>query len=286
VSSAQLQASISAADIAAAGAAQVTVLNPAPGGGSSGVAVFTISTAPVISPSGVVNAASFAGGQPIAAGTIAAVFGSNLAGATAQASVLPLPTMLAGVSVLVNNQPAPLFFVSPLQINFLAPWEVQGQSQIAVSVQSGGVTSAAQTVNLAPTGPALFATNMQGTGQGAVLISGTASLAAPAGAFPGSRPARRGEYIEIYGVGLGAASNQPASGAAALGIPLSTTTTMPLVTIGAAPANVIFSGLAPGFAGLYQVNVQVPDNAPTGNAVPVALAIGGVSANTVTVAVQ
>ncbi|HYM11191.1 MAG TPA: SBBP repeat-containing protein [Bryobacterales bacterium] len=286
LSGTQLRASIAAADIAAAGAAQVTVLNPTPGGGSSGVAVFTISAAPVISPSGVVNAASFGGGQPIAAGTIAAVFGSNLAGAIVQASTLPLPPALAGVSVLVNGQPAPLFFVSPLQINFLVPWEVQGQSQISVSVQSGGVTSAAQTVNLTPAGPALFATNQQGTGQGAVLISGTASLAAPAGAYPGSRPVRRGEYIEIYGVGLGAVTNQPASGAAALSSPLSSTTTMPVVTIGGAPATVIFSGLAPGFAGLYQVNVQVPDNALAGNAAPVALSVGGVNANTVTIAVQ
>ena len=60
----------------------------------------------------------------------------------------------------------------------------------------------------------------------------------------------------------------------------------PTVTIGGVPASVSFSGLAPGYFGLYQVNAQVPANAPTGNAVPVVLTIGGVSSNTVTIAVQ
>jgi uncharacterized protein (TIGR03437 family) len=61
---------------------------------------------------------------------------------------------------------------------------------------------------------------------------------------------------------------------------------MPLVTVGGVNASVSFSGLAPGYVGLYQVNVQVPANAPSGDAVPVILNIGGVTANTVTIAVQ
>ena len=64
------------------------------------------------------------------------------------------------------------------------------------------------------------------------------------------------------------------------------TTTAPTMTIGSVPATVSFSGLAPGFVGLYQVNVQVPENAPAGDAVPVVLTIGGISSNTVTIAVQ
>jgi uncharacterized protein (TIGR03437 family) len=72
---------------------------------------------------------------------------------------------------------------------------------------------------------------------------------------------------------------------APLGTLLRTVVT-PSVTIGGFPAAVDFSGLAPGFVGLYQVNAQIPANAPSGNEVPVVLSIGGVASNTVTIAVQ
>ena len=80
--------------------------------------------------------------------------------------------------------------------------------------------------------------------------------------------------------------NRPATGAPASSNPLSTTLVTPTVTIGGIAATVNFSGLAPGFVGLYQVDVQVPENAPTSDVTPVTLAIGGVSLNTVTMAVQ
>ena len=95
------------------------------------------------------------------------------------------------------------------------------------------------------------------------------------------------EFISIFCTGLGPVSNPPATGDVASAILPSNTPTTPTVTIGGVTAtNVSFSGLAPGFVGLYQVNVQVPANAPTGSAVPVALSIGGVSANMVMIAVQ
>ncbi|MBI3693655.1 MAG: SBBP repeat-containing protein [Acidobacteria bacterium] len=284
VSSTQLRAFIPASDIAAPGAAQVTVLNPAPGGGSSGALAFSIA-GPVISLGGTVNAASFST-QPLAAGTIAALFGTNLAASTAQATTTPLPLNLAGVTLRLDGLAVPLFFVSPTQINFLAPWELQGRTQAALTVESTAVTSAPQTVSLALFGPALFAVNQQGSGQGAILISGTTSVAAPAGTLPGSRPVRRGEFLEIYAIGLGPVANQPASGAPAPASPLATTNTTPVVTIGGVSATVIYSGLAAGFVGLYQVNVQAPDIVPPGGAVPVSLSIGGFNSNTVTIAVQ
>jgi uncharacterized protein (TIGR03437 family) len=97
---------------------------------------------------------------------------------------------------------------------------------------------------------------------------------------------QRGEYLSIYCTGLGPVANQPVNGAASPANPLSTTMNTPAVTIGGVAAPVSFSGLAPGFVALYQVNVQVPDNAPTGNEVSVVLTIGGATSNTVTVAVQ
>ena len=115
-----------------------------------------------------------------------------------------------------------------------------------------GVASAAQTVQLAVSGPDIFSINEAGTGQGAIQIANTALLAAPAGSVPGvqSRPAQRGEYLTIYCTGLGDVTNRPASGAAAPAGPLSYTVATPVVTIGGISAPVVFSGLAPGFVGL------------------------------------
>ncbi|MCH7978520.1 MAG: hypothetical protein IH935_06025, partial [Acidobacteria bacterium] len=139
---------------------------------------------------------------------------------------------------------------------------------------------------LAPSSPAIFSTDSSGSGQGAILIANTASIAAPVGTFSGSRPVERGGFLSIFCAGLGDVTNPPGIGEAASGNPLSTTITDPTVTIGDVEAAVVFSGLAPGFVGLYQVNVQVPSNAPTGDAVPVVLTIGGVASNTVTIAVE
>ena len=86
-------------------------------------------------------------------------------------------------------------------------------------------------------------------------------------------------------MGLGAVSHQPASGAASPLKPLAETSTTPHVTIGGVPAAVTFSGLAPGFVGEYQVNALVPASVLPGSAVPVAISIGGVTSNNVTIAV-
>jgi uncharacterized protein (TIGR03437 family) len=101
----------------------------------------------------------------------------------------------------------------------------------------------------------------------------------------GGVPAVRGSYVSIYCTGLGDVTNRPANGAPAPpGPPYSETLVTPTVTIGGVPATVSFSGLAPNYVGLYQVNVQVPLNAPTGT-VSVTISIGGAS-DTVTMGTQ
>jgi hypothetical protein len=128
--------------------------------------------------------------------------------------------------------------------------------------------------------------DQSGSGQGAVLIAANGNLAAASGSVVGrlSRPVLPGEYVSIYCTGLGAVSNQPASGGAAPGDQLALTNATPSVTIGGIPATVVFSGLAPGFVGLYQVNVQVPPNVPAGDALPAVVSIGSASSKTVTLA--
>ena len=286
MSSTQLTALISAADIATAGTTQVTVSNPPPGGGASNALNFVVvpRAPPSLNPGGVANGASFSN-LPLAAGSIASVFGANFATFVVAGS-LPLPKTLGGVSLQINGMTVPLFAVSLQQINFQVPWELLGQSQASITVIVNGVTSNAATINLGNSSPGLFSLKQQGTGQGAILIGGTLMFAAPVGALSTSRPARQGEFVTIFCTGLGPVTNQPGSGAAVPTVPQSLTTTLPTVTVGGMSASVSFSGLAPGFVGLYQVNIQVPQNAPVGDAVPVVLSIGGVTSNTVTMAVQ
>ena len=94
-----------------------------------------------------------------------------------------------------------------------------------------------------------------------------------------------GEFVTIFCTGLGAVNDPPGTGKPASSNPLSKTAITPEVTIGGVAATVTFSGLAPGFVGEYQVDVQIPQGAPSGSAVPVTLSINGVQSNTVSIAV-
>jgi len=223
----------------------------------------------------VVNAARLQTQEPSAAGSIASLFGLNFA-----------PAGQGQVVVQLNGITAPVFGVTNTQIICQVPWELAGVSEATVTVAVGGATSNPATMPLSATAPGLFSTNAAGSGQGAILIANTAIVAAPAGAFFGSRPARRGEFLSLYGTGWGAVLNQPPTGVPSSFSPLSATIYLPAVTIGGVPAEVTFAGLAPGAVGLYQANVQLPAEAPSGAAVPVTLRIGGVASNTVTIAVQ
>ena len=276
-SSTRLTAMIPASNIAQAGMFQVTVFSPAPGGGTTAGVAFLVAN-PAISSGGLLNSASYS--QVISAGELASIFGSNLASSSATFARIPLPTTLANTSVYMNDFAAPLLAVSPEQINLQIPWEIAGQQSVAVRVVTNGVTSAATTVNVSNLGPALLSVNQQGTGQGSILIAGTSTIPNAA------NPVNRTQAISIYCLGLGPVAGKVNSGGAN---PLSTAyTTMssPTVTIGGVAGTVLYSGLAPNLIGLYQVNVQLPLNAPAGPAVPVILQIGGVVSNTVTIAVQ
>jgi uncharacterized protein (TIGR03437 family) len=179
-----------------------------------------------------------------------------------------------------NGTQAPLFFADVGQVNFQVPWELVGQSQTSLTAVLNGQSGAGQIVSLAPFSPGIFSTNSQGSGQGAILNSSYVLVNS-------SNPATAGStVVQIYCTGLGAVSNRPATGSPAASSPLSMTTTTPTVTIGGAQATVSFSGLAPGSVGSYQVNALVPAGSSKGAAVPVVIAIGGVTSNTVTIAVQ
>ena len=244
-----------------------------------------ITNNPGLPSNGIVDAAAAA--TVVAPGSIISLYGTDLAPAVAAAQSLPLPTQLAGVSVRIGDRFAPLYFVSPGQINAMVPFEVNGR--VNVQVVAGNASTSAQVgVTLSSNSPRMFSINQQGTGQGAIQIANTVIFAAPTNSIPGAqaRPARPGEFLTIYCSGLGAVSNPPVSGAASPGTTLSTTTTVPSVTVGGVPATPTFSGLAPGFVGLYQINLAVPAATAAGNSVPIVITMGGVTSNTVTIAVQ
>jgi uncharacterized protein (TIGR03437 family) len=227
----------------------------------------------------VASAASYS--TTVAAGSIVAVFGTFLVGSSVSSASLPLPDTLSGLTLdLTGKVPVPMFYASEEQVNAQIPWEVAGQSQTAITASINGQTTAPVTVTLAAYAPAIFAVDGGGNGQGAIL-DGNYNLVSS------SNPTTAGAYIQIYGTGLGPVTNQPATGAPAPGAPLlAETTVAPTVKIGGVQAQVVYSGLAPGTVGLYQINAQVPNGVTSGSSVDVTVSIGGVQSNVVTLAVQ
>jgi len=228
------------------------------------------------------NAASFS--TDLAPGTIAALLGANLSQGEQQLTRFPVPTTMNLTTVRVNGTAVPLLYVSRNQINFQLPYSlVPGPITVTVT----HVTSTGEPVSSSDataTAPGLFSLTGNGAGEGAVRIAGSGLIARPANeGF--SRPARRGEVVEIYATGLGRLDFPPRIGEPAPSSPPARTLEIPEVTIGGARAEVLYSGLTPGAIGLYQINARIADTAQTGVAVPVIIRIGAKSGNTVTIAV-
>src|ERR1700691_4282995 len=234
---------------------------------------------PQIGAGGVVNDAYYT--APVAPGSIAAVFGTFFLSAGSSDTDLPLDTSLQNLSFQFSGgTAAPLYYVSSGQANIQVPWEVAGQTTATLTPTLNGVAGAAQTVNVAAFAPAIFTTNAQGSGPGAILDSSFRLVDVSNPAIAGTTT------ILIYCTGLGAVrANQPATGAAASLTDLAPTTTPVTVIIGGVTEAASFSGLAPGFVGLYQVNALVPAGVTADSAVPVTISIGGAISNAVTVAV-
>lgn len=272
---------------------------------------------PIVTQAGVVNAASFQGG-PVAPGSIISIFGTNLGlqmvdGATKPiseiASQIPLATSLGGHSVVFSSGSsevaAPMFFVSGAanQINAQVPWELAGRQdvQMRIRVNDGAAVGESQPVpvNVSPAGvsPAIFTFDF-GPGRAAAInvkLSPddgvvTGSLAQPEGSInvqPPPQPAPQGGYIIVFVNGMGPVNPAAVTGSNTLDR-LRTATQTPTVTVGGRAANVQFSGLAPEFVGLYQLNLILAPDVPTGNQVPIRIDLGGgaLSRDDVTIAVR
>jgi uncharacterized protein (TIGR03437 family) len=216
----------------------------------------------------IVNSASFAAGVPTAPGSLASVFGNFTNAATATAQSLPLPTNLANVEVVVSGRPAPLLYVSPTQINFQVSHKLEPPGQVLAEIKVAGTTVARGQVTTLAGAPAVFVA----TDQNFQLITANS-------------PVRRGDAVIIFATGHGELSETPEDGAPAPALNLITTKAKPRVTIGGVEAEVLFSGLTPGLAGLWQINLLVPTDAPLGTNVPLVVTQGLVG-NTLPLAIR
>ena len=232
---------------------------------------------PFVYPGGVANAASFAG-APVSGGAIISLFGEGLVAEEGTADSLPLPTSLKGTQVKFNGTAAPLFFTSGLQINAQAPVALLGQASATLEV-TGPHGSDVSTVSLAAVSPGLFSLTSDGRGPGAIVHLDGAIVSA-------GQPARPGEIVLVFGAGFGATNPQIKEGEAAGGpAPITGSAVVHIGGQAVPPENVLYAGLSGEFAGLYQINLKVPDTLPAGTH-NLTVTVNGVISNTVTLAVQ
>ncbi len=233
---------------------------------------------PQVPAGGVGNGADYS--RRVAPGSFISIFGAALAGFEQALFDFPLHTIAGDARVTMDGVDVPIYHAFPQQINAVVPYEMEGKTSASLQVTVAGLTSAAIPVALSPAAPAIFTLSRDGRGPGAILNAANGSV------ITASNPSARGGAVSIYATGLGSVTPTVASGAAAPSNPLARTRETPVVRFGNVEATVLFSGLAPGVAGLYQINVTVPSGAPTGDSVPVTIQIAGATSNTVTMAIQ
>lgn len=217
---------------------------------------------PSLSAGAVVDAASM--GRVFAPGMWISIMGAGFTPDTLQATSVPLPTVLDGVSVELDDgqqvQPAPLLFVSPTQINAQLPFNVA--STLAVRVRNADGVSGADTITVIDRAPRFFA----GAGGTPLIFHLDATQVTD------SAPAAPGEALVGYVTGLGEV-DPPVDAGNPPGDTISTVTTPVTAAVGNLPANVTFAGLTPQAVGLYQVNFALPAALDSGS-YPVMLAAG------------
>jgi uncharacterized protein (TIGR03437 family) len=197
------------------------------------------SNSPTLNDGGVVSAASFV--ADVARGGLASIFGSNMGNG-------------ANTTVYINGLAAPVFFASPSQFNVQIPWETTGMGTFSMIVN--GTPSNVQSAGVYIYSPDVF---MVSAAQAAITHADGTLVS-------NASPATANETVVVYATGLGPVSGAMVTGAPASSTSLQPTTPQPATaTLNGIPATVVFSGLAPGFIGLYQINVQVPANAATGS---------------------
>ena len=263
---------------------------PAPAGANINLKHYTLtpaaatSNAPAIkAQNGVLNGASFQPG--LSAGSWGVILGTNLSSTTRTwaaddfANGTGLPTSLDHVSVTVDGKPAYVEYISSTQINFVVPAS-SSFGPVNVQVTNPGGSSNMATAQLQAESPAFFLWN----GKYATASHTDFSLAANTSVSSTAKPAEPGETIILWGTGFGATNPPGNIGQVTSGAPA--VVKLPTVTIGGVQAEVFGAALSPGFAGLYQIALEVPKSLPDGDHAIVAQLNGVQSAANVLLTVQ
>jgi uncharacterized protein (TIGR03437 family) len=246
--------------------------------------------APRLTYHGLVSNVTYAGGDPLARGDIVALFGEQMTlFDPLQASQLPLTDLLNGIHVYINERPAPLYYASYGQVNLQIPFDA-AIGEAAVRVERNGETSNTISAQIAARAPRIM---RLGIGDYGILVNQDGSFPIPVTAGIASHPAKSGDVLVMYALGLGETVPPVLSGVGAPAVePFARVPLRPqvLFTGGSAglPASVdpLFVGLTPGFVGLFQINVQIPPQPPTGPAVALYLDDGTYRSNTVRLAIE
>ena len=215
-------------------------------------------------------------GGLLSPGLVAQMYGTELAAVSESTGSVPLSTNYKATSVLVGPYEAPLYYVSPGQLVVQLPNELPPNRTYPILVSANGALTIPDDIDVVAVQPGVAAFS------DGKLIAQHANFVL----VDASNPAKRGEYLIMYLVGLGAtnpavASGAPSPGVAPLGVPVSSVT----VTIDGSQAETVFSGLTPGGVGLYQINFKVPDNARLNTPLDVVVKQGAYTANVTTLTV-
>jgi uncharacterized protein (TIGR03437 family) len=271
--SATVSVSVNPANLAAGSYTGTVQVVTAASTASVAIALVVQGTQPAGTITGVANGASFVAG--FASATWVSIFGTNLSARTASWSAAnfvngALPVSLDGVAVSIDGKPAYVEYISPSQINVLAPDDLT-LGTVQVQVTAAGQASNGFPVGTQQFAPAFF--TLDGGKYVAAQHSADYSLIGAPGAIPGATPAQPGEIILMYGTGFGPTTPPlPTANQVTTAEPLAANAVQ--ISIGGVPATVDYAGLVE--SGLYQFNVTVPAGLPSGDA-PVVATIGGES---------
>jgi uncharacterized protein (TIGR03437 family) len=238
---------------------------------------------PIIVTSGIVNAASFRPGD-LSPGGLVSIFGVGIGPDSLVSMVLDktglVSSTLSSTRVLFDDTPAPLLYVSGSQIGTVAPYSLDGRSFTQVVVEYAGVKSPPVGLHVTDATPAIFTADSSGDGQIAALNED--------GSYNSERnPVRRGSFIVLFATGAG--QTEPAGVDGRIAQSVLPKPHLPVrVFIGNGEADIYYAGAAPELiAGVLQVNVHVPTNAPVGSSVPIRFVVGSAqSQQNTTVAIQ
>ena len=233
----------------------------------------TPNAAPLLNPNGTLNAFAIAAepGVPLAPGTIVQIYGSNLASHATSGGVIPLPTSINQTSVIIGGMIAPLYYVSPTQINAQIPFELTAGNPYQLIVNANNALSTPYPIQLVSDAPGIA----QYASGGIIAQHLNFSLVTEAA------PAAPGEFLTMYLVGMGLTSQTVPSGTASPQANVLDKATLTLNGVAVPNTSILYAGLTPTVVGLYQIDFQVPASAPNGDLQLVLTQTSGVSNSTV-----